>query len=70
MSLELISTQDLVNELANRHGSMVLNTVTGHTDTKDEYYWFHKGTKVTCIGLCEMLVDLLHEALHAGLEEE
>lgn len=53
MSLELISTNDLLEELVRRHDAVVLTGVKFTNDRNGEYLTFcrHGGNRHACLGL-------------------
>ncbi len=66
MSLELVSTDELIAELLNRcdHGAIGLMRVEEHGTESHSYYRKWKGNSHTCIGLLRDVEVTILEALH------
>ena len=70
MSLELISTQDLVNELANRFNAIIIHAIRERDDDEDELFLDYRGAKATCIGLADIIIDIIRSDIWKEKEEE
>lgn len=60
MTLELIPTEDLVNEIKSRYTSLVIFGVQeGTGEGQDTFYHNYSGSKHSCLGLCELMREVI-----------
>ena len=59
--LALVSLDDLLEELFKRHDSCVLMTLQNINGEEERLRFYHKGSKVVALGLCDIIQGALIE---------
>ena len=65
MEIQLLATQELINELSNRFDACIFYGVKYGIDKDkkdtDRFWWHFSGCRATDLGLCDMMKDLLNK---------
>ena len=71
-NIELVQTQDLIEEISKRFDSCIFYGVRKGKSDKDQdrFWWHYIGCKATNLGLCEMMKTRLNESLEEPIETE